>query len=166
MTECADRVPDDNPADDVDTVNERRHFVENDDPGDAVWEEITGATSDTYTPVQVLDANEDLIDEDSDNGRCLRATVSYEDGIDPTQVADDPSTTMVNEALEGTWAATEHPVKAIDEQNKEPVFTADGMFDVATVSSYTQSVEENSEVDVPITEAFAAADVFAMGPRR
>ena len=149
----------------IDTVDERRHFVENDDPGDAVWEEITGATSDTYTPVQVLDANEVTLSTriQTTVGAC-GPRFRYEDGIDPTQVADDPSTTMVNEVLEGTWAATEHPVKAIDERNKEPVFTDDGMFDVATVSSYTQLVAENSEVDVPITEAFPAADVFQWDP--
>ena len=157
---CDPRDPEDGLADGVDTVDQRRHFVENDDPGGTAWEEITGATLDTYTPVQVLNADDEVIEEDSDIGRCLRATVSYEDGVDPTQVADDDSTNKVNEALEGTWAATEHPVKAIDEQNKEPVFTDDGDFDVATVSSYTQSVEENSLVVVPITEAFPAADEF------
>ena len=94
-------------------------------------------------------------------GRCLRATFTYRDNVDRTySAADDGATTDVDETLEGTWAAPEQPVKAIDENNEAPVFTVGGTITGDLESVYRSRVVENMSAEV-ITEAFAAVDPAA-----
>ena len=98
---------------------------------------------------------------DSDVSRCLRATFTYRDNVDRTfSGADVVATTDIDETLEGTWAAPEQPVKAIDENNEAPVFTVDGTITGEIESVYRSRVVENMGAEV-ITEAFVAVDPAA-----
>ena len=62
------------------------------------------------------------------NGKCLRATVTYDDGAkDNTYIGpDDTTTTKVDETLEGSFYGSEFPVKGDDLENDAPRFTVDG----------------------------------------
>ena len=116
------------------------------------WEEIDGATSDTYTPgydedsggtqvphttipgavvwsggdigVTISTDNEgNKLYSDWTSPRCLRATVTYRDDVDRTHAEpDDGATLDVDETLEGAFGQTEYPVKPIDEENDAPEF--------------------------------------------
>ena len=126
-----------NPEDIPDDENQRRYYVETDTPHpgpNPLWEKIDGAGKDTYSPKTVYQQDdqgiptETIVANESDNGRCLRATVTYQDGpdkFDPTE-PDNRETDGVDESLEGTWVGTEFPVKAEDNRNNEPVFTDTG----------------------------------------
>ena len=122
------------------------------DGGGIVWTKIPGATSATYTP----EAND--VDDLSDVGRCLRATVTYKDGVDRTNPDADNLGTDVDETLEATFAGSERPVKVIDERNKAPVFK-EGDYGSARVTIYRSEVAENGDA-TEITEVDAAVDVF------
>ena len=161
-TECAGRTPaaDDTDAHRVflvdleeDTVGEAPNQVQVEQIaiGGATWIKIAGATSASYTP----EAND--IDELTDIGKCLRATVTYRDAVDRTHSEPNVSTTDVDETLEGTYAGAEQPVKDIDARNKAPVFREDD-YGSARVSVYRADVAENSGA-TPITEVDAAVDV-------
>ena len=103
----------------IDTVDERRHFLESTSPGASAWTAISGANSHEYTPVA------------DDLGHCLRVAVAYSDAAgDPTS-HDDP-TTPNDEGLEATYAGTEWPVKKEDTENDAPIFTVDGATDSTT----------------------------------
>ena len=121
----------------------------------------TGSTA-RYTPEAVFttDADGNLTEthaDDSDFGKCLRATFTYRDNVDRTYSdANDPDTD-VDETLEGTWAAPEQPVKAIDENNEAPVFTVGGTPTGDPESTYRSRVVENMGAEV-ISEAFPAVD--------
>ena len=125
----------------------------------------TGSTA-RYTPEAVFTIDADgnpttTHADDSDVSRCLRATFTYRDNVDRTfSGADVVATTDIDETLEGTWAAPEQPVKAIDENNEAPVFTVDGTITGEIESVYRSRVVENMGAEV-ITEAFAAVDPAA-----
>ena len=132
----------------ADLVNELRHFLEIANPGTQtdgtrVWEVIEGAMSSGYTPVV------------ADLGRCLRATVTYSDGVNPTS--------RQYGGLEATFAGTEWPVKRIDTDNDPPIFTAngvvpdDGVVLLPPVAEYTAMRDENT-TDLIIGEAKMATD--------
>ena len=113
-TACAAITPTASNPNDIDTVNERRHFLESTSPGVLAWIAISGANSHEYTPVA------------DDLGHCLRVAVAYSDAAgDPTS-HDDPTTTN-DEGLEATYAGTEWPVKKEDTENDAPIFTVDGV---------------------------------------
>ena len=157
---CPNRTPADGPADAADAVNDRRYFVENDTISG--WEEIDtdDARTATYTPKTVYEEDKTtIIADESDNGRCLRATVTYrdDDDVDRTHSAADVQGTDVDETLEATWAATEQPVKAKDESNDAPVFREGGTRAGAPQSTYRRDVEENNSAT--ITELSPAVDV-------
>ena len=121
----------------------------------------TGSTA-RYTPEAVFTIDADgnpttTHADDSDVSRCLRATFTYRDNVDRTYSGANDTMTDVDETLEGTWAAPEQPVKAIDENNEAPVFTVDGTITGELESTYRSRVVENAAGGV-ITEAFAAVD--------
>ena len=189
---CDPRAPVTGPVAAADGVNDRRYFVENDNDTITGWVAIPGATSATYTPgydehvggtlettggsgnptvetwtggdIELLrtTALDGTVTNVWSEPKCLRATVTYKDDIDRTHSAVDVTATDVDETLEGTWAATEHPVKAEDRNNNAPKFTDDGTIAGAIESVYRRDVVENSGATV-ITEAFAAVD-FADNP--
>ena len=90
--------------------------------------------------------------------KCLRATFTYRDDVDRTYSGANDTTTDVDETLEGTWAAPEQPVKAIDENNEAPVFTFGGTIAGELESTYRSRVVENMADGGIISEAFAAVD--------
>ena len=94
---CPNRTPADGPVDAADGVNDRRYFVENDTPDPPVWVEIDtdDARTATYTPKA-----EDF-DTTNNQGYCLRATVTYRDGVDRTHSAANVGTTAVDETPGG-----------------------------------------------------------------
>ena len=161
---CDNRTPTNtDPVAGTDTINDRRYFVENDadtvaaaDPG---WRLIDSADarSATYTPKAVYEADGTTHAADSDFGKCLRATVSYRDGVDRTHSAANVQGTAVDETLEGTWAATEQPVKAVDENNDAPSFTVDGTSGTDRVSVYRSRVTENGDAVVFLPAVVPAA---------
>ena len=135
--------------------DDERYFIDT-HPGlatnDIAWQEIDGATSDTYTPgydedsggTQVphpeipgavvwsggdigvtisTDAQGNKAYSNWTSPRCLRATVTYRDAVDRTHAEpDDGATLDVDETLEGAFEQTEYPVKPIDEENDAPEF--------------------------------------------
>ena len=95
-----------------------------------------------------------------ENFKCLRAAVTYRDGIDRTHTEQDNPDTGVDETLETAFVGSEHYVKRIDERNDAPVFTEDGTATSPAVSSYTAERREDAVgATLDITEAFAATDV-------
>ena len=163
---CDNRQPEEENDVADDTVNQRRHYVENETP-DATWVKIetADARTRTYTPKAVFTIDEDgnpttTHANDSDFQKCLRATVSYRDAVDRTHTAADPDPTDdLDVTLEGTWAATERPVKAIDEKNDAPEFQDK---DGNSTSTYRGEVAENG-ASMPIMvgktpDNLAAAD--------
>ena len=157
-TACVNRTPATGPVDAADGVNDRRYFVENDTI--AEWVKITGATSASYTPEAVFGADGTTHEPTSDFGKCLRATVTYRDAVDRTHSGGNDNTTDVDETLEATWAATEQPVKVIDEENDAPVFTVAGALAGASESTYRSEIVENTSApdDRIIDEAHPAVD--------
>ena len=114
--------------------------------------------------------------------KCLRATVTYQDGAkDRTYRGNDNTDTIVNETVEGTFMGSEWSVKQIDEENDRPVFTDNGIDegDAANsgnkVSVYRAEIPENAvavgadntdpttiaATDLLINEAFPATDPMA-----
>ena len=156
--ECEDRTP---------TGGEHRGFIADTSEatvggeqveqltiGATVWTKIDGATSASYTP----EANDEAAL--TDVGRCLRATVTYRDAVDRTHSMADVQGTDVDETLEGTFAGTEWPVKAIDEENDAPEFQdADGN----ATSTYRDEVAENGAATA-ITVGKNPDTLFAAGP--
>ena len=138
------------PAACPDSAHTPRYFLEETPATIATaWTAIAGATSRSYTPVA------------EDENTCLRATVTYRDAVDRTHTPANDNTTPVDETLEATWAATERPVKPIDERNKAPVFRAGITYDAAPVSVYRAEIIENTMPadERIISEALAAVDV-------
>ena len=149
---CDPRTPvvaDSDPAE----ATDHRFFVENDTT--TGWTLIAGATSATYTPTE---DDFDATVGTNGQGYCLRATVTYRDGVDRTHSAANVSGTLVDETLEAAWAATEQPVKAVDEKNDDPRFTVDGTNDTDRESVYRAREVENGGAEV-INEALAAVDL-------
>ena len=119
-----------------------------------VWTKIDGATSASYTP----EAND--APELTDVGRCLRATVTYRDAVDRTHSEANVQGTDVDETLEGTFAGSERPVKAIDEKNDAPEFQDENG---NSTSTYKDEVEENGGA-TPIMVGKSPDTLFAADP--
>ena len=144
-------------------------LVEQIEINETTWTKIpdangTGSTA-RYTPEAVFTTDDQgnpttTYADDSDVSRCLRATFTYRDDVDRTYSNANDTTTDVDETLEGTWAAPEQPVKAIDENNEAPVFTVGGTPTGELESTYRSRVVENMGAEV-ISEAFAAVDIAA-----
>ena len=117
----------------------------------------TGSTA-RYTPEAVFTTDPTPIHAaDSDVSRCLRATFTYRDDVDRTE--DNDTATDVDETLEGTWAAPEQPVKAIDENNEAPVFRVGGTIAGDLESTYRSRVVENADGGAIFeSEVFPAVD--------
>ena len=130
-----------------------RYFID-EHPGldPALWVEIDGATSATYTPGYDEDSGGSITATDDTTGavtwsggdigvvvstddqgnrsytgwtshRCLIAAVTYEDSVDRTHAEpDDGATLDVDETLEGAFQQAQYPVKPIDEENDAPEF--------------------------------------------
>ena len=171
---CADRMPMTSDEHRVFIVDHTEATVGDELVGQIVidgttWTKIpdangTGSTA-RYTPEAVFTIDDDgnpttTHADDSDVSRCLRATFTYRDDVDRTYSGANDTTTDVDETLEGTWAAPEQPVKAIDENNEAPVFTVGGTITGEIESVYRSRVVENMGAEV-ITEAFAAVDPAA-----
>ena len=108
---------------DIDSVNERRHFLESASPGGTVWDSDLGGK---LTRIHAGRRRPRL-------GACGPAVAYSDDAGDPTS-QDDPTTTN-DEELEATYAGTEWPVKKEDTENDAPIFTVDGMVDNTDGSS-------------------------------
>ena len=169
---CEKRIPDNTvPVAGLDGVDDRRYFVENDADTIAIetdgWRLINtdDARTARYTPKAPIVLNNDrTVNTDAtaaatDVGRCLRATVTYRDGVDRTHSDANVQGTDVDETLEATWAATERPVKVEDKRNKAPVFRTGTAYSDAPQSTYRKDIEENSG-DTEIDTFVAAVDVF------
>ena len=134
--------------------------------GGGTWTKIPDANGTgiiaRYTPEAVFTTDDQgnpttTHADDSDFSKCLRATFTYRDDVDRTYSGANDTTTDVDETLEGTWAAPEQPVKAIDENNEAPVFTFGGTIAGELESTYRSRVVENADGGI-ISEAFAAVD--------
>ena len=108
---------------------------------DPTWEDLTGATSSSYSP------------EATDEDNCLRATAMYEDAI--AGDGDDGDNDTMDEAA----MITERPVQDADPANTAPKFP-DLDPDTAGVQDeeITLEVEENTDAGVSIGEAIEAGD--------
>ena len=116
----------------------------------------------------------------TDVGKCLRAAVTYRDGINVDRTfadADPDPTDDFDPTFEGTYRGTEYPVKALDDDNDAPRFTDNGNAlppntdDPGTevVSVYRAERRENATGEdlfeppatptLRIIEAFPAVDV-------
>ena len=160
---------------------------------DAAWQAIPGATLASYTPgydedsggtrsvnpdgtiVTWRDGDIDVVTTTTttqdgrvessvwENPKCLRATVTYRDGVDRTNTEADVNGTTVDETLEGTFKGSEFPVKPIDKNNEAPVFTDNGLATGNAVSRYTAERREDASVATTtdsrtINEASPATD--------
>ena len=169
-----------------------RYFIDSSDQ--TVWEMISGATKDTYTPgydqdsggigssdtetpeIVVWTGGDIGVTVTTTNGvevytawtapQCLRATVTYRDGVDRTHSDQDSNPNdAVDETLEATFKGSEFPVKRIDEQNNAPVFTDTGSSTGNVVSRYTalrgeDATHTSTPDSILITEALSASDLF------
>ena len=113
------------------------------DGADASFTNIEGATSATYTPVGDDPATEDV--NESDEGKFLRATVTYNDA----QAPDDPDTADTDEAVDRMLMATSaNAVREAPETNDGPEFAA----------TITREVKENTAAEGIVGEPVTAMD--------
>ena len=119
------------------------------------YADIDGATSDTYTPKDVVEDNEATEDVDesapSDEGLFLRVTVTYRDG---QSIPDDDETPAEEGRRAAIMATSTNAVR------EDPLTNADPMFP----ASVTREVEENTaaggNVGAPVEATDADGDTL------
>ena len=106
------------------------------------WNDIPGATSNTYTP------------NAKDEGVLLRVTAIYKDG----HGVDDPFTSEVNELEHSLPVAFENVVLPLDYTNKAPKFPDQDADAPGVQTGQRREVREDAQAGHDLTPAIAAID--------
>ena len=126
------------------------------DSAQGTFEDIEGATSATYTPIQGVDGD---VGADGTSGRMfLRATATYSDAA---KTPDKEDTQNIDESIDTAAGTSANATQAEDTTNQAPVFT-DGddleTEDVVETNPQERSVQENVAANATVGAPVDADD--------